>query len=99
MKYTCLGLDEYVRGTTTSAPQVILRFKDDTGRVWRQDFYEDIRMQFTSCRLGLVTEVDVGKIASYFCRESPVELTGNPEVKLTLPSIPNLYELVRYNYH
>ena len=96
MKYVCLGLDEYINGTVAKPPQIFYKFKDETGKVIRQDFYTDIRLQYTSLNLGLVTQIHARKIADYLCRESPWVLTGDPEVKLSLPTIPNLYDVIHY---
>ncbi len=94
MKYICLGLDEYVNGTAAKPPQIFYKFKDETGKVIRQDFFTDIKKQYASLNLGLVTEKHAEKIGEYLCTQSPLELTGNPDVKLTLPLIPKLYDVI-----
>lgn len=94
MKYICLGLDEYVNGSAAKPPQIFYKFKDETGLIIRQDFYTDIKKQYASLNLGLVTQIHAEKIGEYLCVQSPLELTGNPDVKLTLPLIPKLYDVI-----
>lgn len=96
MKYICLGLDEYVNGTATKPPQIFYKFKDETGLIIRQDFYTDIKKQYASLNLGLVTEKHARKIANYLCRQSPWELDVDSKMKLSLPLIPNLYDIIHY---
>ncbi len=99
MKYTCLGLKQpngYVRATAVNPPQIIYRFKDETGQTILQDFYTDIKKQYSSLNLGLVTEVQATKIGNYLSRQGPMDLCLDSHGNLILPVIPNLYDIIHY---
>lgn len=96
MKYKYLCFDGYVKGTADKPPQVFYKFKDETGKEIRQDFYSEIKKQFVSMNLGLVTEINAKKIGRYLSMNSPMDLSLDSKGKLTLPVIYNLYDIIHY---